>query len=576
MAGLRVFTLFYVSSWVNCAILRSPQEKPSLTSSFLESSGRNLPGHAEHGHHGHAETPPDKPEKDHHDHPIITEAEDHHGHGGHEAHAEDAHHDAHEHSAGAEHGHETPECNSSANSVAVGLLSSVVIVPLVVYMSMSKAAHGAVSDLTFRMIDLSISIFLAVLWFSASADILASDKIYELFPHAEEVFAVSQVIILYAVAMVVAYLWRDNKYYLLTFSGCAAHYIAFAGIRAVGETQHAAGTMVDKDNRVYVSFMYCMAVFLVFALISLIAFMAWRRHVKNDEMQLAVEELENDIVGLVLSYAIIQALRHALTGRYPPQAHLFLQDEIARSDLDLFGSRPHHHPKTHTMQERMFMLLWSFVFLLISLVSLNKLEELKERCEVGSGYFMHKVLHVTQVVLVMCVAWGFLLWGEWEFYEVMFHGDPMFGKMVFALMSTLIVLGIVYGLALATDSRFSHAKGYANLCVMAASLVAAWSWEHCFHTAINVVSEEYQVGYGGLVPKIIIAFVIPMVILPGYVIFLKPIVVEIDERNNQEERENVIQHVRTVRPNKTSDDMEVEAAKEEDDSEEDTRVATVS
>merc|ERR1719263_2281162 len=84
------------------------------------------------------------------------------------------------------------------------------------------------------------------------------------------------------------------------------------------------------------------------------------------------------------------------------------------------------------------------------------------------------------------------------------------------------------------------------MCVMAASLVCAWSWEHGFHTAIAVIADQYQVGYGGMVPKMIIALVIPLFILPGYLMFLKPIVVEIDERANEEERRSMYHQVTSV------------------------------
>jgi len=151
-----------------------------------------------------------------------------------------------------------------------------------------------------------------------------------------------------------------------------------------------------------------------------------------------------------------------------------------------------------------------------------------------------------QVVLIMCVAWGYLLWGEWQFYETYFHGDKMFGKMVFAVIATCVCLMIITALAFATNERFSNAKGYADLCVMAVSLVAAWSWEHCFHTAVNVISEQYQVGYGGLVPKLVIALGIPLVILPGYITFLKPIAAEIDEELHAKERETLNAHLNAV------------------------------
>jgi len=436
--------------------------------------------------------------------------------------------------------------NQSANSVAIGLLASVVLMPAIVYMTMTKAAGGAVSDLTFRLIDLSVSIFLAVLWFSASAEVLETEAMHTLFPYSEEVFAGVQVIILYTVTMCIAYYFRYNKYYLITFCGCAGHYIAFAAIKATGESQHITQNLVRDSNAPFVSFAWVFVVFTILAGMSLVGFFSFRRHHKEEEeLNLAVEELELDIVGLVSSWAIMQAVRHLLTGKYPAEAHLFLQQqvgtisyEVSLSDCNA-DSGPHVQ---HTAEQRAFMLMLAIGLTIICCVSLNIIEEAKEK----SKYWMHKAYHVLQVTLVMCVAWSYLLWGEWQFYETFFHGDQMFGKMVFAIIATSICLLLIIGLAFGTAERSSNAKGYADLCVMAASLVTAFSWEHCFHTAISVVANQYQVGYGGMVPKMIIALIIPLVILPGYMVFLKPIVVEIDERSHREERQSMNAHLNAM------------------------------
>lgn len=441
-----------------------------------------------------------------------------------------------EHGATPQHSGVNGGCpgNQSANSVAIGLMASVILVPLVVYMTMSKGAGGQVRDLTFQAIDMSTSIFLAVLWFSATDDVLASSTLHDLFPHAEEVFASLQVILLYVITMLVAYNLRDKKYYLLTFCGCAAHYVAFAGIKATGEAQHMFGeTVAYEGTKRYASLGFCAIVFGVFSIMSVICFFSWRRFVKDDRLQHAIEELELDIIGLVLSFAIMQALRHVLTGHYPAQAHLLLQ-LAGGSDCT---SGPHHQ---HTASQRGLMLLVSVALTLLAFLSLRFLEDCK------TDYWTSKVAHTIQVVLVMCVAWGYLLWGEWQFYETMFSGDKMFGKMVFAVIATAASLLIILILAFATHERFSSARGYAKISVMAVSLVAAWSWEHCFHTAINVLADQYQVGYGGLVPKIVIALAVPVIILPGYIVFMKPIVVEVDERTKAEEHEHFHDNLHAV------------------------------
>lgn len=481
---------------------------------------------------------------------IVTEPDAHHGeHGEAEDHALGKHmeHAEHVDSQVADHvGHGTKAhgtgvngpCpgNQSANSVAVGLMASVTLVPLLVYMTMCKAADGAVRDLTFRAVDISTSIFLAVLWFSASADVLDSDLIKHSFTHAEEVFAILQVFLLYALTMLVAHHFRHNKYYLITFCGCAGHYIAFAAIKATGESQHVAGSMAGKEYGPAATFAFCFVVFAILFGMFAICFFAWRKYQKDErnDFDMAVEELEFDIVGLVLSFAIMQAVRHLLTGRYPSQAHFFLQEAQLTSEVSAFecglDDAPHLQ---HTAGQRAIMLMLAIVLTALSVALLEPLERLKEQYE----YFGHKAIHGVQVVLVMCVAWSYLLWGEWQFYETYFHGDTMFGKMVFAVLATIVCMLIITALAFATADHFSYAKGYANLCVFAVSLTCAWSWEHCFHTAINVIAAQYQVGYDGAVPKLVVALLIPAVILPGYVMFLKPIAAEASQRLEGEEKE---------------------------------------
>merc|ERR1719336_3560890 len=60
------------------------------------------------------------------------------------------------------------------------------------------------------------------------------------------------------------------------------------------------------------------------------------------------------------------------------------------------------------------------------------------------------------------------------------------------------------------------------------SLVAAWSWEHCFNLAFDIIGYEYQVGYDGLVPKVILSVVMPLCLLPVYVTYVRKMVMEIE------------------------------------------------
>jgi len=554
----KVRQFVYVSAVIASVSGASLQDR-SLSRTFLDLSEPKFeivsPDHHDH-HDEHTEHPHDVHEEAHEAvHESVGDiADDIH-------HAEEGMQEHVDHGTKVHHVGVNGDCpgNQSTNSVAVALMTTVVLGPLIALMAHSKACNGEIATITLKMIDLSTSIFLAVLWFTASAEILETKYIHNMFPYSEECFAITQVIFLYTVVMVIVYYLKDkDSSYLIAFCSIAAHYVAFAGIKAAGETQHVVSSLAPEVYEPYVSILYCLIVLFVLGSMSAICFYSWRRHDKEAvEMQEAIEELELDIVGLVLSFAIMQAVRHVLTGHYPAQAHFFLQQPEVQVEtpmnvtleFSLFGGHYSDggHGRDHTQSQRTFMLLWSVGLTIFACLVLQPMEEIKNRAEDEGNYVKQKAVRVAQVVLVMCVAWGYLLWGEWQFYEVYFRGDKMFGKMVFAMTATFCVLGFIIALAYATTieglrrrlstGRLTRMKGYADLCVMALSLVAAWSWEHCFHTAINVIADQYQVGYGGIVPKLILAFGVPLVIMPGYLFYLKPALEESTEHPQEGEHE---------------------------------------
>mmetsp|Transcript_33532 Transcript_33532/g.71266 ORF Transcript_33532/g.71266 Transcript_33532/m.71266 type:complete len:696 (+) Transcript_33532:66-2153(+) len=444
-----------------------------------------------------------------------------HGHGHGEAHLShgDSHgHDSHGHDA---HGHGHGHGGAGAHSVAVGLVFTVVMLPLVTWMALSE---GVVHELTMKMLDTFISIFLAVLWFNCFAQFLETFNVKDAFPGAAELASVTQVTLLYVLALVIAWLWRNKTMALTTFCGCGAHYIAFAGISATGANQWAMADYIHDDHVVplaaqpAVSFLFCILVVIVFGAASFLTWYLWRRKVEHHMLNHAVEELELDVIGLVMSFLITQAVRHAITGRYPPIGHLFLQRDFELS--------PGHF--VHQAWQRWFMLAWAIALTVFAGVCLPKLNTI---VSASIGKWAQRGIHVLKVTIIMMVAWGYLLWGQWEFYENLFHGDVMFGHMVFACIATFICLAVLYLLAwLGSKTTQTKEMRETNaITVTGVSLVAAWSWEHCFNIAFDVIGQEYQVGYKGLVPKLFLAIVIPAVLLPTYVVHVRRRVHSLEE-----------------------------------------------
>lgn len=373
---------------------------------------------------------------------------------------------------------------------------------------------GLVAQLTLKMLDSFISIFLAVLWYNCLSQALVTFEVASFFPYAAELFGLIQVLSLYAIAMHIAYQWKDEKKKVITFSGCAAHCIAFSAISLCGHTQASTSEdLASGDMEPVVSLVFCFVVIAAILGMSEANSMIWRNKVDHHLLNHCVDELELDIMGLVGSFLITQAVRHALIGHYPPLGHFFLQIE---------GHGPVHKP-----WQRMFMLGWAVGLTILSAILLPRLDKLH------GGEMMHKFVHLAKVTLIMLVAWGYLLWGQWEFYEVFFHGDIMFGNMVFSIFMTVVALAVLYYMAKSVDEEIGpEQKGTFNMVVTAVGLVAAWSWEHCFNLAFDVVGQEYQVGYKGLMPKLFLSIVIPAALLPTYVRHIKSRVIEDEEREH--------------------------------------------
>jgi len=424
-----------------------------------------------------------------------------------------------------------------ATATAIGLLFVVVVIPIVIFMALSP---GPISDLVLKLVDTSISIFLAVLWFSAFSGVMDSQPVHRLFPFAEEVFVVVQVLVLYTLVMAVAYVWRDKELRLAAFGGCGAHYVAFAGIHATGEVQHEASKFSDETGHWW-TFLVAGASFLILALVFRASHLGWLRPLEHPKLDEAVEDIELDIIALTCSFAITQALRHALTGRYPEHHASLLQQALAPSPqvaaagpaaLQLAGCDGHRHTpgamhEVHEAWQRWFMLIWSLGLTAVAAVCLKYINAIGEY----GGRYARKAAHLTRAMLVMCIAWGYLLWGEWVFNEVLFVGEPVVALMSFAVLTTLISLALISGLA-QMDVGLRPVRQTVSISVTGASLVAAWSWERCFDAALDIIGERYQVGYGGLVPKVALAFSIPLAILPVYVTYIKPRVMEAERRED--------------------------------------------
>merc|ERR550537_701554 len=130
------------------------------------------------------------------------------------------------------------------------------------------------------------------------------------------VVAVIQVFVLYFLALLIAYLFRDNMFRLVTFGSCGAHYVAFAGIAAGEHTQRTHFSERTVDCFLFAA--------IAFAALGALFFAVYRsRRQLDTKLNHVIDEIEIDIAALVTSYLVTQAMRMCLYGESPPP-HLLL------------------------------------------------------------------------------------------------------------------------------------------------------------------------------------------------------------------------------------------------------------
>lgn len=442
-------------------------------------------------------------------------------------------------------------CTGGAETGAIGLVSAVVIISVVCYMVMSP---GQLSHLVLKLIDCTTSIFLAVLWFEAVNTFLSYPSVKKLFPCAQEVLTFLLLIIFYAVVMWLTYRFRNDDISLLCFAGCGAHFVAFAAMKANGETQYEVVNQFGEKHGIWIAVVCCFLCFgCLFGLFRLAHVVCFDK-MHHDKLHHVVEEMHLDIVGLAGSWAITLVVLQIISGKYHPKKPYFLQLDLpftssstAQPEIDLTGSNYTYDglhmmdmggmpaPKGYKGWHSWFMLFWALSLTIIAVFSIEYLGRVMR----DASPMKRRAVYITRMCLVMTIAWGYLLWGEWLVYDKFFYKhDPMVKYLAFAIICTVLSLVMITILA-QLDGKKATVRQAIFISINGASLVAAFAWEKSLAHAINVIAIKYEVGWGGLIPKTILALLIPVAVLPVYVTYIKPMVIEVEDQNHQCKRDSI-------------------------------------
>jgi len=437
------------------------------------------------------------------------------------------------------------------HAMAIGMLAAATIIPLIAQFLL----YGGIRTmLTWRLLDTFTAVFLAVLWFNAFGTIVhAIVNPYHPSPHIMALISCGEFLLLYLLVLAFGFWFKKNKLISGAFICCGTHYVSFAGVSSTGHGHYFVYQWLKDIFPMH----WGTIIYIAFICILLILSVAISRYFRNmrqqdilkrleasedeiEHLENHLEQLDIEIGALVFSYLTIQTFRLFLTGRYPP-LH-FLQtdhpighnrganrlpssEELAARAEGEHGHDHEHHHFIHTQAETNIMLFTGIGLIIITAIFLRSLHSKNQQ------YLSSHSKHFIRLTLVMLIAWCFLLWGQWQWVDRMFSGDELFGLLAFALLCTVVSL-----IALQIFSwvyRFHSVKGQEEewmrdcrramkLAVSGMSLVAAWSWEHAFDMALDVFGEMNDMGYGGLIPKTVLAVLIPPIVFPVYLAIIRP------------------------------------------------------
>lgn len=388
----------------------------------------------------------------------------------------------------------TEDHEAAALPIAVMMVSAILIGAVI--FAMTHARNVYLADNTFLLVENSLAVFIAVLWFQA---------IHEVFELSQtqfgKVFASAGHAAIWLILIVsLAWFVRENPPAFATVASVGAYIAGFAAA-------HAAYT----SQKHYFSQHWLQCIIGIIVLIVMILLLTIVVHYLKKSLfhEIAskdnnighltevAEGIENFFWAMALSVALTEFFRFTIVGKFP---------ELVDRAL---------YPR-HSLRQRAWLLVWAIVLLAIGLLTVPRLRRLQKTTILP--YIPRRAIGIYCSLVPICVAWAFLDWGQWHLYEE-FDFVPILARVAFADVCTMFGLFGVFLLAVPL-----LAGSYStDLCIQALSLMLAWSWEQVFDETFQGCSYVMSL-------KLLMTVVIGAVLIPIMVVYLKPITLSIMEQ----------------------------------------------
>jgi len=389
-----------------------------------------------------------------------------------------------------------PKTVSAGETFALGFFANVAMLACV--FAMASAQNKTVANYTWFLIDQVVAIFLAVMHFQAFDSML---DFIDIGKHAVLCSVLHTLFLLCLVLGIAYYLQkRGDQNAVAVICGAGAHFVSFSAIQSGASSQ----------NQIFMAYSYTVTMCLLGILtcglgIGIIAVLIYKakqraRLTEDDDFMDKSDDVENDAGATAFSVVFTMFIRYLLTGHHP------VDDD---TDFD------------HSAGQRTLMLVYAIICLIVAGVGINLISrKCPDEAKTGKEYAVKRVCNFFKTVLAMNTAWAFLYWGEWEFFEALYPKDPVKGRVMFAVVVTMIGGVLLLGLSRTPD--LDKAARRTKTCALTAlGLVIAFSWELTFDTAVEQMVED---AAHPVHMKVLACVVMLAIIVPVYIYYMKPIV----------------------------------------------------
>jgi hypothetical protein len=364
--------------------------------------------------------------------------------------------------------------------------------------AMASTENLKVRKNTWMLIDQVVLIFIAVMYFQAFDSFM---DFSDLATHHHVIASILHAVIMLSMVLVLAYIFRGSNILLPILCGAGAHIVSFTSIHAAAGMQNRWWIKMSYSSLMCSFGIAVLAIGLI--VIGYIMHTAKRRAgvLDDDDFMDKTDDVENDFGAMAFSVVFTMFVRFLITGHHP------VDDE---TEFD------------HSAEQRLNMFLYACVCVIVAGFAVSYCTKQADEAARSGKYAKKRIMTFLSSVAAMNVAWAFLYWGEWTFFEEMFPGEAIKGRVMFA-----IVASVFAGLFILAISRFSRnqanektasASKIESVAVTAVGLVCAWSWELCFDAAV----EDMVEGVGHPVAwKIASCLVMFSIIIPVYAFYIR-------------------------------------------------------